>query len=103
MVGEYKGHFSYDKIFVNLSAPISIGIYYMGAKNPNGKLGVTYIGRALGENVTIKSRLLDHLNKNEWPDVKQFGYKVCSTQKEVEDLEKVEILRLHPSHNQKIG
>lgn len=103
MIGEYKGHYSYDKLFINLSAPDSVGIYYMGDKNIDGSLVVTYVGRALGESVTIKSRLIDHLNKNEWLDVKYFGFRICTTQKEIEDLEKAEIVRLKPIHNQRIG
>ena len=103
MVSEYKGHFSYDKLFINMSAPDSIGVYYMGVQNLDNSLGVLYVGRALGEGVTIKSRLLDHISKNEWPDVIRFGYTVCSTSQEVENLEKAEILRLNPKYNQRIG
>jgi len=88
MIGKYMGNYTYDKQFINLNAPENIGVYYMGTLNNNGSLGTLYVGRAKGNAVSIKSRLLDHINNNEWPDITHFGYVVCTSEAEVEDLEK---------------
>lgn len=103
MIGAYNGHYNYDKLFVEINTPDRTGIYYMGELNPNGSLGVMYVGRALGQNVTIKSRLLEHINNNEWPDVTHFGYLVCDNQTEIDNFEKIEIVKFHPKYNKRIG
>ena len=104
MVNEYKGHFGYTKLSIVVNSPDEIGIYYMGILNSNGSLGVLNVGRAMGEQVTIKSRLLSHINSGEWPDITHFGFRVCSIPQEVEDLEKEETVRLGiPKYNKRIG
>lgn len=101
MIMAYSGNYPYNRSSVTISAPDNIGVYYCGSLNQNGGLGTMYIGRALGDGVTIKSRLIDHL-VDKWTDVTHFGYRICTTKKEAEDLETNEIQRLQPKYN-KIG
>ncbi len=104
MIGDYKGNFPYSKFSIITNAPQNIGIYYCGAMNENGSLGVFYVGRAKGESVTIRSRLLDHFNNGEWSDITHFGFRTCSIEAEVESIEKSEVVRLNiPKYNKKVG
>lgn len=101
MIYDYRGHYSYSKPTVEQNAPDNWGVYYCGAVNAANTLIVHYVGRAAGDNVSIKSRLSDHIRKPEsWPDVSSFGFRICTTQKEAEDLEATEIQRLQPKYNQ---
>ena len=99
MVHSYKGNFKYDKWSVPNNAPEEIGVYYCGYINTKGNLSALYVGRAVGIGVTIKSRLLDHLREDNWPDVTHFGYCICDTKREAEDFEREEIKRLKPKYN----
>ncbi|OGM01891.1 hypothetical protein A2115_00375 [Candidatus Woesebacteria bacterium GWA1_41_8] len=104
MIGKYNGHYSYDKPFIMTNAPDEIGIYYLGLLNGDGSLGVLYVGRAKGEDVSIKSRLLNHLNNNEWPDVTHFGFCICDSEGEATAHEVSETKRLnYPKYNQRAG
>ena len=96
---EYRGSYNYNKYTVPINAPEEIGVYYCGKLNSNNSLIPLYIGRAMGENVTIKSRLLDHLSKDYWPDVTHFGYVVCQTPREAEIFEASEINDFKPKYN----
>lgn len=96
---KYQGNYNYNKNIILTIAPEKIGIYYCGSLNSNNSLFPLYIGRAMGENVTIKSRLLDHLNNDRWPDVSCFGYIICQTPKEAEMLEASEIEKFKPKYN----
>jgi excinuclease UvrABC nuclease subunit len=99
MIYSYKGHYQYNKLSISNNAPDEIGVYYCGSLNKNGELIPYYIGRALGENVTIKSRLLDHFRHDYWSDVTYFGFQVCTTTKEVESFEKTQIEKYKPKYN----
>lgn len=98
MIYDYSGHHGYDKWSVTSKAPDNIGVYYCGVLNFKGLIPL-YIGRAIGENVTIKSRLLDHVRDDNWPEVTHFGYQICTTVKEAEDLEASEIASWKPKYN----
>lgn len=99
MISSYFGHYIFNKDSIQLNASTGIGIYYCGWVNPLTRILETYyVGRALGAGVSIKNRLLDHLNDG-WSDVTNFGYKLCTSEKEVEDLEAAEIKRLQPKYN----
>lgn len=99
MIYPYNGHHSYDRPTISYKAPEAIGVYYCGAINTAGNLVPYYIGRAMGEGVSISSRLLDHLRENNWPGVAHFGYCICTTQKEAEEFEKSEIQKFQPRYN----
>lgn len=103
MVSEYKGHYSYSRDGVETYAPTNWGVYYCGAVNPDGKLGTFYVGKACAESTSIKSRLLEHLNIDYWPDVTHFGYMICASMGEADQLEKEEIIRLDPKYNKRVG
>jgi len=100
VVKPYFGHYSYTKVSIISNASSGIGVYYCGYVNTqNNNLVTHYVGRAKGDEVTIRSRLLDHLNNDNWADVSHFGYRECTTKKEAEDLETKEIKRLQPKYN----
>lgn len=92
----------YNQTSARLSAPESSGVYYCGVLNQNGRLYPYYIGRALGEGVSIRSRLLDHMRVGEWPDVTHFQYVLLKTE-DVTDFEANEIVRFNPKYNQRVG
>jgi len=99
MIYEYKGQYPYNVISVKNNAPDSIGVYYCGYPNASNVLIVHYVGRAMGDGVSISSRLLDHLREDNWSDTSHFGFRVCSTKEEAENLEAAEINRLKPKYN----
>lgn len=101
MINNYSGHHIFNALSVSTHAPGLIGIYYCGYVNLSNALVTHYVGRAMGEGVTIRKRLQDHLSEG-WRDVTHFGFCVCTTQKEAEYFEKAEIARLNPKYN-KIG
>lgn len=84
-------------------APNLLGIYYCGVLNPNGSLFPYYVGRAAGTNVSIKSRLSDHIRENDFPDATHFVYYVCATEAEAQQFEVGEIARLQPKYNKRVG
>lgn len=102
MIYDYKGHFNFNAQSISNNAPDSWGVYYCGSINQSGLLGVSYVGRAAGDGVSIKNRLTDHLRDN-WSGVTHFGYKECTTPNEAEQLEVSEIKRLIPKLNQRVG
>lgn len=96
MVYDYVGHHRYNAISVSVSAPEVTGVYYCGHLNLRSELIPLYIGKS----INIRERLQSHLNNERWSDVSHFGYRKCSTQKEAEDLEAVEIRRHNPRYNE---
>lgn len=70
-----------------------MGVYYCGTRDKD-ILRVHYIGRAKGIDVTIRSRLLDHLREGKWDNVTHFGYRICTIKKEAVELEDEEIQSL---------
>jgi excinuclease UvrABC nuclease subunit len=99
MMYGYKGNFAYNKFSVQISAPECMGVYYCGKPGSNGGLFPLYIGRAKGDGVSIRSRLLDHIRDDYWPDATLFGYHVCTTKTEAENLEAQEIRKYNPKYN----
>lgn len=99
MIASYTGHYLFNGRSVSENAPNSIGVYYCGKLNENGNLVPLDIGRAKGENVSIRSRLSDHLRDDYWPDVTHFGYVICTTMKEAEEYEMSEIKKYKPKYN----
>ena len=100
MIYQYVGHYLYNQLSVSNNAPDSMGVYYCGVLNQENKLIIYYIGRAMGDGVTIKSRLFDHLRNDNWSDVTYFGHQVCTTKQEAEDFEKEEIAKYKPKYNE---
>ena len=98
MVYPFKGPFSYDSDTVSDWDSKTIGVYYCGFKDTDGKLTIYYIGRAIGDG-GVKARLLQHLNENKWRDVTHFGYHFCDTDKEAIDHEAAEIKLYKPKYN----
>jgi len=103
MIQAYKGQFAYQKLFVQLSTPEKIGVYYLGMINNNGVFQVLYVGKSTNQNGGIRARILEHIGLGEWPDITNFGYCICDTQTETENFEITEIKRLNPKYNQKVG
>lgn len=98
MISDFIGIFTFDEFSIKRNAPILMGVYYCGEQDGN-KLLVHYVGRAKGEDVSIRGRLLDHLRESVWNNVRHFAYKICTTKREAEMLEAEEILRLQPLNN----
>lgn len=98
MIQEYKGPFQYDETIISDWKSTATGVYYCGYINEEETLIVHYVGKATSEN-GIRGRLLDHLREDDWSDVTHFGYRVCTTAKEAENLEASEIKRLQPKYN----
>ncbi len=102
MIYPYVGNFPYNKQSILNNAPDAIGIYFCGVINPlNGSLVFKYIGRAVGENVTIKSRLLNHLNDQDLSGIFSFGYRVCTSVLEAINQEEVDIKAWQPVLNER--
>lgn len=99
MVYQYTGHYQYNSSSVTNNAPDKTGVYYCGHLNSEGSLIPDYIGRAMGEGVTIQSRLADHLREDYWPDATHFGYQICTTKSETEAHEAEEIAKYKPKYN----
>jgi excinuclease UvrABC nuclease subunit len=99
MIKNYRGNYQYNKSSIIENASDEIGVYYCGYINSNNKLCPHYIGRAKGDGVSICSRLLDHLREDDWLDVSHFGFNVCTTKQEAENLEMEEIKRCNPKYN----
>lgn len=98
MIYPYKSNYSYSKKVVEDWNNSQKGVYYCGAVLKNGNLSPLYIGKAVGEG-GIRGRLLEHLNQDNWPDVTHFGYTVCDTQVEAENLETSEVAKFKPKYN----
>jgi len=98
VISGYSGHYSFNNALINLYAPNSIGVYYCGYIDLNNILITHYVGRAMGDGVSIRNRLSAHLSDG-WRDVAHFGYVLCSTQEEAESFEAAEIRRLQPKYN----
>jgi len=99
MIEDYNGHHPFNESTIMQNAPAKHGVYYCGYIADTGNLATHYVGRAMGEGVTIRTRLLDHLRRAGWTDVTNFGFRVCTLDSEVEQLEKTEIKRLNPKYN----
>lgn len=98
MIQSYSGHYLYNKVSITSNAPGTFGVYYCGFINGNN-LTPLYIGRAAGDGVTIKSRLLDHLSNDRWPNVTHFGFRICTTKTEAIDQEALDIRAFQPPYN----
>jgi len=98
MVHPYQGNYPYNQKVVGDWNNSQIGVYYCGHVLPNGNLSPLYIGQGVGQD-GIKGRLLQHLNRDSWSDVTHFGYSVCDTAKEAENLETAEIAKYKPKYN----
>lgn len=98
MIHEFKGNYTYSESVVKNWNSAAIGVYYCGFVLENGNLKPLYIGKGTGEG-GMRSRLLDHLSKDYWPDVTHFGYHECDTISEAESFELEEIERFKPKYN----
>jgi len=98
MIHDYKGHYPYSAEIIENWDSTSIGVYYCGYKTQENKLIPLYIGKGAGEG-GMRSRLLDHLREDNWPDITHFGYRTCDTEAETEELEKTEIAKYKPRYN----
>ena len=98
MIQSYCGHYKFNKDTVANWNSKAIGVYYCGYLLNNGDLFVLYVGKATSDN-GIRGRLLQHLDNDRWLDVSYFGYCQCSSQKEAEDFEAIEIKRWQPKYN----
>jgi hypothetical protein len=99
MVGSYQGNYSFNRFSISMAAPDDIGVYYCGWVDSGNLLHPLYIGRALGESTSIKSRLLNHLNDSSLEGVTHFGFRACDTATEASDFERQEIAAFNPHHN----
>jgi len=100
MIYDYRGHFSFNHNSISQNAADDHGVYYCGYIDTENKLQPLYIGRAIGDYVSIKSRLLEHYADRKWPDVTSFGFQVCTTKAEAEQLEQDRIKEFQPKYNQ---
>jgi hypothetical protein len=98
MIRTYEGHYSYSEPIISNWDSNSIGVYYCGAILENGNLKPFYIGKGTGEG-GMRSRLLDHLTKDNWFDVTHFGFQRCDTVRETELFEMEKIKLYQPKYN----
>lgn len=103
MISNYYGHYLFDSRSIDQFAPELKGVYYCGTSNPNGSLGASYVGRAAGQGVTIRTRLQNHFQNDNWQDASHFGYIVCEEEEEAQRFELMEIVRLNPKYNKRLG
>ena len=103
MAGQYQGNYVYEENSVQIYAPVSWGVYYCVHIEQGSRVVADYIGKASGQGVTIKSRLLNHLSGDNWPEVSHFGYILCSSAEEAQRLEIEEINRCNPKYNKRVG
>jgi hypothetical protein len=87
---------------IDTHAPTAIGVYYCGALDAMGRFQPYYIGRAIGESTSSRSRLLDHLREEEWQDVTHFCFQICSTPIGATYLEEAEIKRFNPKYKKNL-
>ena len=99
MTYNYEGAYEYNESIIKNWNSTTIGIYYCGYVLANGNLIPLYIGKGTSEG-GIRTRLLDHILKDYWPDVTHFGYCLCDTSAEAESFEAQEITRYKPKYNQ---
>ena len=99
MIGNYLGNYIFDRFSISQNAPSMVGVYYCGWVDVSNLLHPLYIGRALGEATSIRSRLLNHLNEGELEGVTHFGFRTCSNMTEATKLEQQEITAFNPRHN----
>lgn len=99
MIHEFKGPFSYSEAVIKGWNSSAIGVYYCGALGADNKFrAFYYIGKGTGEG-GMRSRLIDHLSQDSWPDVTHFGYHVCDRADEAESYEAEEIAKYKPRYN----
>ena len=96
MISKFYGPYDYSKTVVENWKHALKGVYYCG--NGSGQVANNYIGKATGI-AGIRGRLLDHLDQDYWPDVVHFWYRTCDTDREVDQLEILEIKRHQPKYN----
>ena len=101
MIYPFNSPYQYTAYTVEGWNSAVIGVYYCGFLNSNNQLVPLYIGKGTGEG-GIKSRLIDHLRDDYWPDVTHFGFHVCDYIHEADNYEATEILKYKPRYN-KIG
>jgi len=97
MIHNYKGHYTYSEPVIKDWNNDSIGVYYCGIVTED-KLKPFYIGKGAGDG-GMRSRLLNHLSVDNWPDVTHFGFRKCDTVKETVDFEAKEIFDHKPKYN----
>jgi excinuclease UvrABC nuclease subunit len=102
MNNQYFGNYSFDMHNIMTFASIYKGVYYCGNIGTYGQLIPWYIGRAVGDNVSIKSRLLDHLKEKKWSVVTHFGYRIFSSKEEAIIFEENEIKNYNPFYNKQL-
>ena len=101
MISQYQGPWAYNQASISTNAPDVKGVYYCGYISPKNTLATLYVGKS--EEDSIKNRLLNHLNQDNWTDVTHFGFKTGETNQEISNFEQQEIVRLNPKYNQKVG
>jgi excinuclease UvrABC nuclease subunit len=99
MISVFKGNYKYNEKDVKLYAPDRQGVYYIGGWAADGFILIEYIGKAIGEGVSIKTKLLDHLSNNELKKLSHFAFRIITTEKEIEECEKSEIKVYSPRYN----
>ena len=102
MISQYNGNFEYNRNSIQESAPSATGVYFC-VHFEQQLVIADYIGKATGVGVSIKSRLLDHINSQHWPEVTHFGYILCTLPSEADRLEVSEIVRCGPKYNKRLG
>lgn len=98
MIYQYQGNYSYNQPNISSWNNTQKGVYYCGTLDQSGNLIPYYVGQAIGQE-GIRGRLLQHLNQDRWIDITHFGYRVCDTEKEANDLESAEIANYQPKYN----
>lgn len=98
MITHYPGPYDYDHSVVSKWQSTDMGVYFCGYLTSSGKIFPLYIGRAVGEG-GIRSRLLQHLLEDKWPNVTHFCFSVCSTEREAINYEAQQIALLQPKLN----
>lgn len=86
--------------------PSILGVYFFINKDFNSPY--LYVGKAgfrlnSKGNITggLKERLLEHIENNEWPDVKYFQYMECENEIDMNRKESYAISSFQPKYNRK--
>lgn len=88
----------FNRNTINNYIPNTCGVYYLrGIADETSLYPVYYIGRAkLGQ---LRTKLMEHCQKEDWLDVVYFNYIECDTDREARILHKHEVSRHKPKYN----
>lgn len=64
MIYPYKGNYQYNILSIMANASAEMGVYYCCYMNGKNEPFTLYVGRARGDGLSIRSRILDHMRND---------------------------------------